>query len=101
MPSVASAGPKLRHSCNRCGGLVARPGLMPGSGVGFGLDRVRSDDSGAGRSYWWTTGEAMKLANGFTLIALGLLMAGCVQSTLEPASHPGLNPPDKELLENA
>src|SRR3979409_1533742 len=66
---------------------------MPGTGVGFELDRVRSDDSGAGRSYWWTTGEAMKLANGFTLVALGLLMAGCVQSTLEPASEAGMKTP--------
>src|SRR5258706_359531 len=74
---------------------------MPGTGVGFGLDRVRSDDSGPGRSYWWTTGEAMKLANGFTLVALGLLMAGCVQSTLEPASEAGMKPRDKELLAKA
>src|SRR3979409_2816998 len=74
---------------------------MPVTGAGFELDRVRSDDSGAGRSYWWTTGEAMKLANGFTLVALGLLMAGCVQSTLEPASEAGMKPRDKELLAKA
>ena len=43
----------------------------------------------------------MKLANGFTLIALGLLMAGCVQSTLEPASEAGMKPRDKELLAKA
>jgi len=43
----------------------------------------------------------MKLANGFTLVALGLLMAGCVQSTLEPASEAGMKPRDKELLAKA
>jgi lipoprotein-anchoring transpeptidase ErfK/SrfK len=43
----------------------------------------------------------MKLANGFTLVALGLLMAGCVQSTLEPASEAGMKPRDRELLAKA
>jgi lipoprotein-anchoring transpeptidase ErfK/SrfK len=43
----------------------------------------------------------MKLANGFILVALGLLMAGCVQSTLEPASEAGMKPRDKELLAKA
>src|SRR5262249_55748868 len=40
----------------------------------------------------------MKVANWFALAALGLLLGGCMQSTLEPASETNLKPRDKELL---
>ena len=34
-------------------------------------------------------------------LSLGLLAAGCVQSTLEPASDVSMTPRDKKLLANA
>jgi lipoprotein-anchoring transpeptidase ErfK/SrfK len=43
----------------------------------------------------------MKLANGFVLVVLGLMVAGCVESTLEPAPESSLKPRDKELLAHA
>src|SRR5262252_1175367 len=43
----------------------------------------------------------MKVANWFALAALGLLLGGCMQSTLEPASETNLKPRDKELLAKA
>ena len=43
----------------------------------------------------------MKLANGFALVALGLMVGGCVESTLEPAPEANLKPRDKELLAHA
>jgi lipoprotein-anchoring transpeptidase ErfK/SrfK len=43
----------------------------------------------------------MKLANGFVLCALGLLVGGCMESTLEPASETNLKPRDRELLSHA
>ena len=43
----------------------------------------------------------MKLANGFVLIALGLMVGGCVESTLEPAPETSLKPRDRELLAHA
>jgi lipoprotein-anchoring transpeptidase ErfK/SrfK len=43
----------------------------------------------------------MKLANGFVLVVLGLMVAGCVESTLEPAPETSLKPRDKELLAHA
>ena len=43
----------------------------------------------------------MKLANGFVLVALGLLVGGCMESTLEPSSETNLKPRDRELLARA
>src|ERR1700681_3937748 len=43
----------------------------------------------------------MKLANGFVLVALGLMVGGCMESTLEPASETNLKPRDRELLSRA
>jgi len=43
----------------------------------------------------------MKLARGFALAAFALLVGGCVQSTLEPASEANLKPRDRELLSKA
>ena len=43
----------------------------------------------------------MKLANGFVLIALGLMVGGCVEATLEPAPETSLKPRDRELLAHA
>ena len=43
----------------------------------------------------------MKLASGFALAAVGLLMAGCVESTLEPTSEANFKPRDRELLAKA
>jgi lipoprotein-anchoring transpeptidase ErfK/SrfK len=43
----------------------------------------------------------MKLANGFVLLVLGLMVSGCVESTLEPAPETSLKPRDKELLAHA
>jgi lipoprotein-anchoring transpeptidase ErfK/SrfK len=43
----------------------------------------------------------MKLANGFVLLALGLMLGGCVESTLEPAPETSLKPRDRELLAHA
>ena len=43
----------------------------------------------------------MKLANGFVLLALGLMLGGCVEATLEPAPESSLKPRDRELLKNA
>jgi lipoprotein-anchoring transpeptidase ErfK/SrfK len=43
----------------------------------------------------------MKLANGFVLVALGLMLGGCVEATLEPAPETSLKPRDRELLAHA
>src|ERR1051326_2545410 len=43
----------------------------------------------------------MKLANGFVLLALGLMLGGCVEATLEPAPETSLKPRDRELLAHA
>jgi lipoprotein-anchoring transpeptidase ErfK/SrfK len=43
----------------------------------------------------------MKLANGFVLVALGLMVGGCMESTLEPASETNFKPRDRELLSHA
>ena len=43
----------------------------------------------------------MKFASCFALIALGLLVGGCVESTLEPTSEANFKPRDKELLAHA
>src|ERR1041385_7284828 len=43
----------------------------------------------------------MKLANGFVLLALGLMLGGCVEATLEPAPETNLKPRDRELLAHA
>jgi len=43
----------------------------------------------------------MKLANGFVLVALGLMLSGCVEATLEPAPETNLKPRDRELLAHA
>jgi lipoprotein-anchoring transpeptidase ErfK/SrfK len=43
----------------------------------------------------------MKFANGFALAALALMLGGCMQSTLEPASETNLKPRDRELLAKA
>ncbi len=43
----------------------------------------------------------MKLGNGFVLVVLGLMLGGCVESTLEPAPETSLKPRDKELLSHA
>jgi lipoprotein-anchoring transpeptidase ErfK/SrfK len=43
----------------------------------------------------------MKFASGFALAAVGLLMAGCVESTLEPTSETNFKPRDRELLAKA
>jgi lipoprotein-anchoring transpeptidase ErfK/SrfK len=43
----------------------------------------------------------MKLANAFVLVALGLMVGGCVESTLEPAPETNLKPRDRELLSHA
>lgn len=37
----------------------------------------------------------------FSIAALGLMLGGCMQSTLEPASEANFNPRDKELLAHA
>jgi len=37
----------------------------------------------------------------FVLLGLGLLLGGCMQSTLEPSSDANLKPRDRELLANA
>ncbi|MBI3436581.1 MAG: L,D-transpeptidase [Proteobacteria bacterium] len=41
------------------------------------------------------------LARGLTAVFVGLLAAGCMQSTIEPASDANLKPRDKQLLANA
>src|SRR5215208_5188607 len=38
---------------------------------------------------------------GSALLLIGLLLGGCMQATLEPASEANLNPRDKKLLANA
>lgn len=43
----------------------------------------------------------MKLASLFALFTLGLMVGGCVESTLEPASDANLKPRDRELLAHA
>jgi len=43
----------------------------------------------------------MKLAKSLAFLAFGLLVGGCMQSTLEPASDANLKPRDKELLSKA
>ena len=43
----------------------------------------------------------MKFASGFALAAIGFLMAGCVESTLEPTSEANFKPRDRELLAKA
>src|ERR1043165_4505239 len=43
----------------------------------------------------------MKLGNGFVLLALGLMLGGCVEATLEPAPETNLKPRDRELLAHA
>jgi lipoprotein-anchoring transpeptidase ErfK/SrfK len=43
----------------------------------------------------------MKLAKGLVLVALGLMVSGCVESTLEPAPETNLKPRDRELLAHA
>jgi lipoprotein-anchoring transpeptidase ErfK/SrfK len=43
----------------------------------------------------------MKLSNGFVLVVLGLMLGGCVESTLEPAPETSLKPRDRELLAHA
>jgi lipoprotein-anchoring transpeptidase ErfK/SrfK len=43
----------------------------------------------------------MKLANGFVLVVLVLMISGCVESTLEPAPETNLKPRDRELLAHA
>jgi lipoprotein-anchoring transpeptidase ErfK/SrfK len=43
----------------------------------------------------------MKLANGFVWVVLGLMLGGCVESTLEPAPETNLKPRDRELLAHA
>jgi lipoprotein-anchoring transpeptidase ErfK/SrfK len=45
-------------------------------------------------------GAAMA-ARGIALLLSGLLLGGCMQATLEPASEANLNPRDRKLLANA
>jgi len=40
-------------------------------------------------------------ARGVAFLAVGLLLGGCMESTLEPASEANLKPRDKQLLSNA
>ena len=43
----------------------------------------------------------MKFATGFALVALGLLLGGCMESTLAPVDETNFKPRDKELLAHA
>jgi lipoprotein-anchoring transpeptidase ErfK/SrfK len=43
----------------------------------------------------------MKLANGIVLLALGVMLGGCVESTLEPVNEANFKPRDRELLAHA
>jgi len=43
----------------------------------------------------------MKVANGIALAVVGLMLGGCVESTLEPTSQANFKPRDKELLARA
>jgi lipoprotein-anchoring transpeptidase ErfK/SrfK len=43
----------------------------------------------------------MKFATGFALVALGLLLGGCMESTLAPVDESNFKPRDKELLAHA
>ncbi len=43
----------------------------------------------------------MKWANATLLVVLGVLVSGCVESTLEPAPETNLKPRDRELLAHA
>jgi len=43
----------------------------------------------------------MKLAAGLALVALGLMLGGCVESTLAPVDESNFKPRDKELLAHA
>ena len=40
----------------------------------------------------------MKFATGFALVALGLMLGGCMESTLAPVDETNFKPRDKELL---
>jgi lipoprotein-anchoring transpeptidase ErfK/SrfK len=46
-------------------------------------------------------GKAAMAVRGVACIAVGFMLAGCVQSTLEPASDANLKPRDRQLLANA
>src|SRR5215469_815068 len=43
----------------------------------------------------------MKFAAGFALVALGLMLGGCMESTLAPVDESNFKPRDKELLAHA
>jgi lipoprotein-anchoring transpeptidase ErfK/SrfK len=43
----------------------------------------------------------MKLAAGFALVAVGLMLGGCMESTLAPVDESSFKPRDKELLAHA
>src|SRR6266700_5323524 len=90
---------RLRHSCNRSTGIADRQRLIAGTTTRSSVEPIGASDSGPAFSY--TTGEAMKVANGFALAALALMLGGCMQSTLEPASETNLKPRDRELLAKA
>ena len=68
----------------------------------FGLETFRELGLGALPSVFVDhTGEAMKFATGFALVALGLLLGGCMESTLAPVDESHFSQKDKDLLAHA
>src|SRR5262249_48270065 len=54
--------------------------------------------SASGQSGSWPSGSWRSAPWKFAVLGVGLLLGGCIQTTLEPASTASMKPHDKELL---
>jgi lipoprotein-anchoring transpeptidase ErfK/SrfK len=66
----------------------------------FELSGIEATQNWHRRVNYSDEGSTMSL-RGSALLLIGVLLGGCMQATLEPASEANLNPRDKKLLANA
>src|SRR5215203_5796262 len=95
-PGVA-ASRGLRHSCHRCTAACMWASMPPGIADGLSLIYGFEIDMVNGMGIRGTAG---KRGIALLVVSLGVLLSGCMQQTIEPASDANLTPRDRKLLAN-
>src|SRR5579885_3916115 len=75
--------PTVHHSCPNCWYALHLFGIEPADSTVFGVE----------------TAERLAMAlRAFVFVIIGLLLGGCMQETLEPATQAGWTTRDKQLM---